>query len=565
MDRYQEASDRLQESSTAKPRKKKRRLPGKLGQLQTVVDHAIDRHVKHEVGHAEIMLVPRDLQTSDPSLAGEIAGGQFGLDGIFLEVGADQPPIFAHPFADDGFNRKLFGFAWLRDLRARGDDEARDMAQELVFWWLRDYARHFEGIAYEPCVIANRIRSFLTHSPFLLEGVGRKKARQFVTMLSDQIERLNIKLAETPKGAARLEVLSALVMAGLCLSRQDKMLENTEPLLMLELDRQILPDGGHCSRNPSALYRLLFALIPLKQCFKGRGRDIPRQLESAIARMLPMIRFFRLGDSSLARFNGTSTTPTDALAVLLAYDERNLPFEGYAKDSGYARLQEGGTTVMVDVGKPPANYAVKHTHAGCLSLEMSIRHFAVIVNSGAFQEEDENWRRYARSTIAHSTLSLDDHSSGGFDRQGRLTGPHQVDVGRADLSELDACHHGYVKRFGFVHQRRLTLSHEGLRLSGIDLLNGPGTTEAVGFCIRFHLHPLIELAQGHDNNLLLTLPDGEIWRFTGKGGQIGMADSVYLAYRGGPKAAHQITLSGTARPGSNIVWMFEQVQARPQP
>ena len=42
---------------------------------------------------------------------------------------------------------------------------------------------------------------------------------------------------------------------------------------------------------------------------------------------------------------------------------------------------------------------------------------------------------------------------------------------------------------------------------------------------------------------MLTLPDGEIWRFMAKGAQIDMADSVYLAYRGGPKAAHQITLS----------------------
>ena len=66
--------------------------------------------------------------------------------------------------------------------------------------------------------------------------------------------------------------------------------------------------------------------------------------------MLPMIRFFRLGDSSLARFNGTSTTPTDALAVLLAYDERNRPFDAFAKDSAYARLQEEGTTLLGDVG-----------------------------------------------------------------------------------------------------------------------------------------------------------------------------------------------------------------------
>ena len=101
----------------------------------------------------------------------------------------------------------------------------------------------------------------------------------------------------------------------------------------------------------------------------------------------------------------------------------------------------------MSASRPPTTRS-KDTHAGCLSFEMTVRHFAVIVNSGAFQGEDENWRRYARSTIAHSTLSLDDHSSGGFDQQGHLSGPRNVEVERADLSEIDASHHGYEKQFG---------------------------------------------------------------------------------------------------------------------
>jgi len=562
MDRYQKAPGQREDEKPQKPRKKRKRLPGRLGALQTGLDHSVDRYVKHEVDNSEIMLVPKDLQTCDPSLLGEIQSGHFGLDGIFLEVGEGRPNIFEHPDADEHFNRKLLSFGWLRDLRARGDHEAKLEAQKLVFGWMDFYAPSYEGVGNEPEVIANRIRAFLTNSPFVLKAVGQKNGWKFANFVASEIDRLNIKMMDTPQGLPRLHVLSALVMAGLCLSRQDKLLKNVESILMLELERQVLPDGGHCSRNPAALNELLFDIIPLRKCFKGRGREIPVQLDKAIMRMLPMIRFFRLGDSSLARFNGTSTTPTDALAVLLAYDERNRPFDGYAKDSAFARLQEEGTTVLCDVRQPPANYAVKDTHAGCLSFEMSIRHFAVIVNSGAFQGEDENWQRYARSTIAHSTLSIDDHSSGGFDHMGRLSGPHNVEVERADLSELDACHHGYEKHFGLLHRRRLVLSHKGLRLSGVDSLSGTGGGDSA-FCIRFHLHPLIDLMRTDEDNLHLILPDGEVWRFTAKGAQINAADSIYLAYRGGPKEAHQITLSGTARAGSNIAWMFEQHCPRP--
>ena len=74
--------------------------------------------------------------------------------------------------------------------------------------------------------------------------------------------------------------------------------------LVAELRRQILPDGGHISRNPDVLVELLLDLLPLNQCFAARGRKSPPQLVEALARLLAMLRFLRLGDGMLARFNG---------------------------------------------------------------------------------------------------------------------------------------------------------------------------------------------------------------------------------------------------------------------
>ena len=41
--------------------------------------------------------------------------------------------------------------------------------------------------------------------------------------------------------------------------------------LVDELERQILPDGGHISRNPGALIELLLDLLPLRQAFAARN------------------------------------------------------------------------------------------------------------------------------------------------------------------------------------------------------------------------------------------------------------------------------------------------------
>ena len=346
-----------------------------------------------------------------------------------------------------------------------------------------------DDVAYEPEVLARRISSFLSNSSFVLRGARQDRTKRYMQVLSQQVIELRSKLEKTPEGVARLHVLSTLVMAGLCLSRQGELLAEATPLLMSELEQQIFRDGGHCSRNPAALLHILFEILPLKKCYITRGQTVPAELDDAIKRMLPMIRFFRLGDSSLARFNGASTTPTDALATLLAYDERNRPFDAFAKDSGYARIQEGPVTILCDVGAPPSISGARLAHAGCLSFEMTVRHVPMVVNSGAYQGIDERWRQFARSTMAHSTLILDGHSSGGFDKKGRLTGPNEIHIQRADLSGLEAVHHGYERQFGLLHRRQMVLSCEGLKLEGVDSLEGVGHVEEAPLCIRFHLHP----------------------------------------------------------------------------
>ena len=88
-----------------------------------------------------------------------------------------------------------------------------------------------------------------------------------------------------------------------------------------ELDRQILPDGGHISRNPGALIALLVDLLPLRQVFTSRNLPPPAALLNAIDRMMPMLRFFRHGDGHFVLFNGMGPTRTDLLTTILAYDD----------------------------------------------------------------------------------------------------------------------------------------------------------------------------------------------------------------------------------------------------
>ena len=120
-----------------------------------------------------------------------------------------------------------------------------------------------------------------------------------------------------------------------------------------ELDKQILPDGGHVSRNPGVLIDLLIDLLPLRQAFASRNMPPPQALLNAIDRMMPMLRFFRHGDGNFALFNGMGPTDADHLATILAYDDaRGEPFAN-APHSGYQRVVSNDMTLIVDTGTPP--------------------------------------------------------------------------------------------------------------------------------------------------------------------------------------------------------------------
>ncbi len=78
----------------------------------------------------QLLLAPQELRTADPSFATELYNGHFGLAGRLAEVDAKSPFEIAPPSA--GWARELYGFGWLRHLRAAGSELSREQAKALV-------------------------------------------------------------------------------------------------------------------------------------------------------------------------------------------------------------------------------------------------------------------------------------------------------------------------------------------------------------------------------------------------------------------------------------------------
>lgn len=524
-----------------------------------------------------LLIAPQDLRTADGTRASEIYAGRFAFAGKVVISDGRSPFEIAPP--SDEWAASLLGFGWLRHLRAAESGITRANARALVDEWI-SVQGGWHPVAWQPEILARRVTAWLSQAPLILHDADDAFYRRFLRSLVRQVRYLRHTAIEAREGVPRMQALVALTYAALCMSGQARHMRGAVKQLVAEIEYQILPDGGHISRNPGALIELLLDLLPLRHAFAARNIAPPPQLNNAIDRMMPMMRFFRHGDGNFAHFNGMGPTLPDVMATILAYDDaRGAPLSN-APHSGYQRAQADEMIVLLDAGNPPPINVSQEAHAGCLSFEMSHGLQRIVVNCGLPGTNKETWRQVARATAAHSTVVFNDTSSCRFLESGSfkgllgtpiVSGPTDTHMAREDRDDgtiLRASHNGYADRFKVLHQRALKLSPDGSRLDGEDFFvstEGDLLPQDVAdeFAVRFHLHPTVKankLTDGH--GAMLMLPTREVWTFNAYEDRVEIEESVYLSGSDGPRRAVQIVIYGRARRVPRVHWTLALASAQ---
>lgn len=525
-----------------------------------------------------LLIAPQDIHTGDPTVASDIYAGYFAFGGKIVNAHGRSP--FALPPPSPEWARTLYGFSWLRHLRAADTALARANARSLAKEFIALLGRPQPHPAWEPEVVARRTMSWLSQSPMLLEGVEYDDYRRFLRVLTRGYWILRRQADGDLSGQLQLTAAIAMAAYALCVQGAAALLKRAVANLNEQLTRQILPDGGTMGRNPQSLIDLLFDLLPLRQAFAGRGLSPPTELLNAIDRMTPALRMFRHGDGSLALFNGMGVTAPDGVAIALAYEQAGGQPVFNARYSGYQRLEAEEALVILDAGRPPPPLYSRDAHAGCLSFEFSLGADRIVINCGSPAPQRAEARASARTTAAHSTLTLDDASSCLFSAQAGavrwfddeiLAGPQHVPVAREDHADgamVTASHDGYARLFGLIHERRLRLRADGGRLEGRDRLiaANESQTENVNYAVRFHIHPATTLTLICDGaGILLATQSGAELLFEADGLPLAIEESIFFAAPEGPRPCEQIVVYGASADIDEIAWSFALQQAETQP
>ncbi len=508
-----------------------------------------------------LLFAPPDLRTADPTVAADIYSGLFVFAGRVADTRGLSPFEIEAPtraWAD-----ALHGFGWLRHLSAADTALARDNARALV----RDFIERPWPAASPACgpqTTARRLMSFLAQSSTILTGADADFYDLFIAGLEQDAKRLRARLSMNDDPAARLSALIALAMLGLSAEGVEWLEERHGRQLAAALDGQVLPDGGHVSRNPRVAIELMLDLLPLKATYAARGVDPPPGLMGAMDRIVPHLRLLRHGDGSIALFNGVGATAVDALATIFASHDVAGRTQHDAPFSGYQRLDAGDSVLIADTGAAPPFAASAEAMAGCGAFEFSHGRQKLIVNCGLPRRAPSEMPVELRGTAAHSAMQVDGASSAVFvTRRGETRiarGPRKVTAARdAATGSLSIGHDGYVAAFGVELTRTLTLDASGLALDGIDRASAAPAGGA-GLMARFHLHPAVRAGQAEDGSILLSAPAGPSWRFACEGASLAVEDSMYFAGVDGARRSLQI-VARLDRGALELRWRLEAVEA----
>ena len=475
----------------------------------------------------------------------------------------------------------LYGFGWLRDLRATDTREARTIARALTNAAIRSPRRVLErGVARRPPVVARRVISMLAHSPLLLTDADHDFYHRYLRRIGRDALHLRRALTDSRAPGDRLSAAIGLAYAGLSAGGLEPQVRRASRVLEVELARQVVASDAPLARNPGALTELLLDLLPLRLLYESRSLPVPAGLDQALSRALPMLASLRHGNGEFALFHGAGPTRPGDLAILFSEDRASETGEGAP---GFVRLEAAGTLVIADTGPvAPLPLSAGH-HASPLAFELSSGANRIVVNAGAPPYPGPA-QEAARRTPCHSTLVFEGESAGHLieredvARSGwaaaslaRRLGPvivggaRDVEATRSETEgarTLTARHDGWAAAFGATHTRTLRLSADGGELEGEDAIRFSGRTAWPGAkaVLHFHLHPSVQAREEEGGGgIVLDLPGGERWRFGATGAEPRLAPSLFFAVTEGRRATQQIVVpmpEATGDAGASLRWLL---------
>jgi uncharacterized heparinase superfamily protein len=490
-------------------------------------------------------------------------------DGFALRARDNRPPAVATSPNGDPWDRpaasraeavSLHRFDWLPAMLA-GEADGATEALRLTLGWRRVFGR-WGAFAWSGEVMARRVFNLACAGPTL---AARASDAETAAIAGDLVRQGFDLLAERGFAGAA-ERATAAALAGAVLRGPDaaRLLARALARLGPALEATLAADGAHATRRADLALELLFDLQALDDALTQKGQAAPEPVQRALASLSACVRFATLADGTLMRFHGARPCSAGVVAAARASEDAadRAPLDALG---GVHRLTAPSLDVRVDAAPPPA---------GAWSLAARAHPLALMVQAGGKPLIESGC---GRAVSAGSTLSV---GAGDLDRV--LTGPSARVLGARLIAAdgeieaqrheapgavwLDLTHHGWARRHGVVHQRRLYLDLVAGELRGEDRLTptaqaqGPDGRHFTPYALRFVLSPSVRALASQDGRSVLLRPEGA------GGGWVLRNDTLPIILDSVPgegRPHRVVVLSGLRRvdSGARVRWKLSPAKA----
>jgi uncharacterized heparinase superfamily protein len=446
------------------------------------------------------------------------------------------PPRWSSPELPRLWQYHLHYFEWLWELPLA---EARAAVRD----WMARHGLARGRVGWEPYPTSLRLSNWCGyfHGRHREEVAEDRPFRaELWASIYRQAEWLRRHLETHLLGNHLLENAVALALCGACFDggAAREWLRTGRDLLRRELPEQILDDGGHFERSPMYHARAVAALLALQSSGEPSLREL---VEAPLERAV--LAAIRLGhpDGGIALLNDSALGAADEPAALAGAWARvagrpapqapglRRPETFALPQTGYygARTPEGHYLVC-DAGPIGPDYLPGHAHGDIFSFELSLAGQRVIRDAGVHGYEDDELRRYCRSTRAHNTVEIegaDQCELWSIFRVGRRGRPREVAFEPSPEGfRLAGRHDGYERLPGRPrHRRAFAWQHRGALVVRDEVEAG----RPVRAASRLHLHPGCEVVDLDRGCARLRHPGGEAALAFAGPGRLGLEDSWY--------------------------------------
>ena len=335
-------------------------------------------------------------------------------------------------------------------------------------------------IGFEPSPIALRGVNWIKYMTF-----NNIKSQKIDNSLYAQYYRLYDNLEYHLLGNHLLENGFSLLFGAYYF--QDELLyKKAKKILIVELEEQILGDGGHFELSVMYHQIMLFRLLDTINLVKSnswKNQELQFFLIRKAESMLGWLEQMTYQNGEIPLLNDSTYGIAPTSRELFDYAKRlKIKTEILSlKESGYRKIIKDKYECVIDIGNIGASYIPGHAHADTFNFELYKYAKPFIVDTGLSTYETNKRRIIERSTLSHNTVEINSKNQSevwaGF-RVGKRANIISIEERE---NSIEATHDGY--RDDDIKHHRLWIFEEN-RVIIEDRLNRKSNAIA-----SLHFHP----------------------------------------------------------------------------